>query len=164
MIRTTGALCCALAVMLYGCMRQRALQARLHCLEEYGQALQRMQQSLRFSLPSLPRLIMECAPDEQHYLFRLGHTLSQSGALPLPVVMEKTGEDPFLSAPLRHTLLQMMEGLLSPGADVQNAALSNALAAFSQETEEAKKALEQKGKLWLQLSVLGACALFILLC
>ena len=163
-MRTTGALCCALAVMLYGCMQQRSLEAHLRCLEEYGQALQSMQKALRFSLPPLPTLLMECAPDETHYLFRLGRALAQSGALPLAKVMEKAGEDGHLSPSLQRTLQQMMDGLLSPGEDGRNGALSIALSAFLEEREKAQKALEQKGKLWLQLSVLGGCALFILLC
>lgn len=149
--------------MTFGCMRWQQMKQALDMQKSFLQALEKMDGLLQFSSPSLPRLLMESAPDECHYFYRLGREMAASGALPISEVLERTGPCP-LSAALQEKMEKLIHSLMCPGEEFRLSALKATLHAFEKATEEAGHAFETKGKLTLQLSLISGCALFLLLC
>lgn len=162
-MRLLGALCCACACMVYGFMRYNAYKNDADALKDYLTAFQKMAADLHFSSPPLPLLLQKNAPDNQHYLYRLGEKMENAGALPLDDIMEMAGQPP-LKKEMQLCLRQLLEGLHAPQPAWQQKAMEEIILRFRQAEEAARQDLQVKGKLSLQLSILAGCALFILIC
>lgn len=161
MTRLVAALCAACACMVYGCIRWQGLKDALDTRKTFLAGLEKMETQLRYSAPPLPLLLMQAAPDDAHYFFRLGRAMEMGGALPVGVLMENAGP---LPSGLKEPLEKLVEALVAPGADMRLACLEHTRHYLEKETEKARERLANKGKLCLQLSLLGGCALFLLIC
>lgn len=164
MTRLISALCGACACLLFGCIRYQRCKAGAACTEEFLLALEKLDISLQLSSLPLPDQLKNCAPDEHHYLYLLGEEMERSAALPMAAIMERVCFPPQLSQEMQPVLLQLMEHLLLPLEDAREHAVRRALSLWEKDVEDKKAHLQVKGKLSVQLSVLGGCALFILLC
>lgn len=163
MMRLLGAMSCACACMLYGCMRYRRHKGYADMMASFLQALQKLNISLQLSALPLPRQLMDCAPNEKHYLHRLGSLLEKSAAPPREI-MGTIPYPPLLPAGMQAALLRMMESFQWPLPALRQKAMDHILLLWEQETNAALDRLHRLGKLTIQLSVLGGCALFILFC
>lgn len=164
MIRLMGAMCSACACMLWGMIRYTRMKERWEQLQSYLPALKKLDEGLLFSSRPLPQMLKNCAPDKMHYLYKLGETMEQSGALSMQAILEKAGEPPLLSPDMQQVLLQWLESLLLPDPIYRRKAMDHTLERWEAETNNARERLIHQGALAIRLSLLAGCALFILLC
>ena len=164
MIRLLGALCSACACMLFGLLRYTKMKESWEQLQSYLPSLKKLDTGLQFSSRPLPDMLKNCAPDDQHYLHRLGETMEQAGTLSVQEIFDKAGSPPLLSPGMQQTLLQWLESLMLPDPQYRQKAMDHTIALWEEETEKAREKLMQRGSLAIRLSLLGGCALFILLC
>lgn len=164
MIRLLGALCSACACMLFGLLRYTRMKESWDQLQSYLPALKKLDAGLQFSARPLPRMLKDCAPDKGHYLHRLGETMEHSGALSVQELFEKAGAPPALSPDMQQTLLQWLESLTLPDPQYRQKAMDHTLSRWEEATNNAREKLIRQGSLAIRLSLLGGCALFILLC
>lgn len=164
MIRLLGALCGACACMLWGVMRYVRMKEAWEQLHSYLPALKKLDAGLQFSARPLPELMKSCAPGPEHYLYKLGETMEQSGALSIHDIFTKAGAAPLLSSQMQQVLLQWLESLLLPDPVFRQKAMDHTLSLWENEAEKAREKLMRQGALSIRLSLLGGCALFIMLC
>lgn len=150
--------------MLFGMLQYTRMKERWEQMQSYLPALKKLDAGLRFSARPLPQMLKDCAPGENHYLYKLGETMEQCGALSVQEIFDKTGVPPLLSSDMRKTLLAWLESLMLPDARYRQKAMDHTLSLWEEETEKARNKLMQKGLLLIRLSLLAGCALFILLC
>lgn len=164
MTRLLGALCSACACMIFGILRYTKMKERWEQLQSYLPALKKLDAGLQFSVRPLPDMLKTCAPDENHYLHKLGEVMEQSGSLSVQEIFDKTGVPPLLSPDMHKTLQQWLESLMLPDPQYRQKAMDHTIALWEEETEKARERLMHKGLLYIRLSLLAGCALFILLC
>ena len=163
MTRLPGALCGACACMLLGVMRYMRLKDTWEQLNSFLHALKKLDAGLQFSSCPLPELIKSSAPGREHYLYKLGETMEQSGPISMKDICKKAGMPP-LSPTMQQVLLQWLESLLLPDPGFRQKAMENTLTLWENETEKAGERLMRRGTLAIRLSLTGGCALFIILC
>ena len=163
-MRLLGALCSACACMLFGVMRYTKMKEDWEQLQSYLPALKKLDAGLQFSACPLPQMLKNCAPDNRHYLHKLGETMEQAGALSVQEIFEKAGTPPRLSANMQKALLQWLESLTLPDPQYRQNVMNHTLALWENETDNAREKLMRQGSLAIRLSLLAGCALFILLC
>lgn len=164
MIRLLGALCSACACMLFGVMQYTKMKEDWEQLQSYLPALKKLDAGLQFSAHPLPQMLKDCAPDEHHYLHKLGETMEQSGALSVQEIFEKAGTPSSLAPDMQQALLEWLESLLLPDPKYRQKVMDHTLALWEEKTNNAQEKLKSRGALVIRLSLLGGCALFIMLC
>ena len=153
------ALCCTTFGLSYcHTCRENARQAKMML-----EALEKMALQLRINLCSLPQLLKSCAPSEEHFLHRLAQEAEENPALPPALLTEKAAPLP-VSRNLEGALFRLLETLWGPDAELQKKVLEETLSVFRKESAGLQETADKKGPLFLQLSLLAGCALFILLC
>ena len=115
-------------------------------------------------MPFRIHLLKVCAPEEDHFFHRLARAAEQNPALPPAQLMAMAAPLPALPKPPLDALIRLLETLWGPDGEMQKRVLEEVLSLYRLETAHLQSLANQRGPLFLQLSLLGGCALFILFC
>ena len=155
---------CALCCISVGFSKANALRENARQAKMVLEALEKMALQLRINPSSLPDLLKACAPEEDHFFRRLAQAAEQSPALPPAQLMAMAAPLPSLPKPPLDALIHLLETLWGPDGEMQKKVLEDVLSLYRMETARLQSTADQRGPLFLQLSLLAGCALFILFC
>lgn len=155
---------CALCCISVGFSKSNALRDTAHQAKMILEALEKMALQLRINPSSLPDLLKACAPEEDHFFRRLARAAEKSPALPPAQLIATAAPLPALPKTPLNALIHLLETLWGPDAEMQKKVLEEVLSLYRMETDRLQSLANQRGPLFLQLSLLGGCALFILFC
>lgn len=163
MRRMIPGLLCALCCTAFGLSQAHLLKEKALQAKTLLEAVEKMALQLRISLCSLPQLLKSCAPSQDHFFHRLARAIEEAPALPPAQLLAQVPPPP-LPPSLETSLFHLLETLWGPDEAMQKKVLDDTVAIFRQETARLQETAAKKGPLFLQLSLLAGCALFILLC
>lgn len=159
-----GAAFSACACMAWGLIMHKRYKTIWETAEEWQQILEKMDAEIRFHPASLPALLQACAPEKDHPLWLLAQSMAESPALTPAQRIAHIPLPAELPSPLQSAFCRLLEALAAPNENWRRTALLETQALWRRETEKLHRQFLQKGPLWVKLSLLGGCALFILLC
>ena len=155
---------CALCCISVGFSKSNALRENTRQAKMILEALEKMALQLRINPCSLSDLLKVCAPEEDHFFHRLARAAEQNPALPPAQLMAMAAPLPALPKPPLDALIHLLETLWGPDGEMQKKVLEEVLSLYRMETDRLQSLANQRGPLFLQLSLLAGCALFILFC
>ena len=150
------------ACVLMGLSRAARLQAREKALEEWAEAMARMESAVTHFSPPIADILREgavCAPA----LGALDRLLAASPARPLDELWQETPRDETIKETEWAALGECLRGLQETTAARQREAIRRAREKWTPLVVSARKARERGVRMYCSLGWLGGAAVFILM-